>query len=343
MNKLNYLIMSALGILIISLAANTSQGGNFTGEDGNLSNKTMKSAEYNYFVDMSPVNYEVIVTYGKLPILQTESQRQNWSDSIRKLGKSLEIELSLNYIYPNGKVITYGENSYGYFVVVFYKNLTIDRALIDEMYVLIEGKARMMGIQDVPVEFGGGGFPMSAIDGRSEAEQKADEEYEKSGRNSYKPEVIATYGKLPQLETKDQRFTWFYKDQKAIIERLRDNMTSYFSPRGPVVGFGANSDGYFDVMINRSSTVGKSLLNEIYGIIDEEAKKRGIHEVPVRFVLGDIVDPAILTEDSNNNTPSTDNKKITSTYGLPYNSVSGFGLFGGLIVLLCVWLYYRQF
>lgn len=327
--------MSVIGVLsILSLAANTSQGSNFTGENGNLSSKTTNSTEYNYFVGTTPVNYEVIATYGKLPILQTESQRQNWSDRLKELGKSLEIELSLNYIYPNGKVITYGENSRGYFVIVFYKNLTIDRALIDEMYVLIEDKARKMGIQDVPVEFGDGGFPTAVIDGRSEAEKKADEEYEKSGRDSRKPVAIATYGKLPELKTEEQKWNWSYKTQPAIIEGLRDKITLYFSPKGPVVGFGTDTEGYFEVMINKSSTVEKSLLNEIYGIVDEEAKKRGIHEVPVRFVLGDIVDPAILTEDSNKNTSPSD--------GPSDKSVPSFGLLGGLIALLCVWLFRRE-
>ncbi|NJD54609.1 MAG: hypothetical protein FIB07_17325 [Candidatus Methanoperedens sp.] len=45
------------------------------------------------------------------------------------------------------------------------------------------------------------------------------------------------------------------------------------------------------VIINQSLTVEKPLLDEIYGLVDEEAKKRGVHEVPVRFVLGEIIHP----------------------------------------------------
>lgn len=305
-------------------------------ESGNIPQLDSPRADYNYFYYLIPTGYEITATYGKLPVLDSGNQRQNWSNNLEKLGKSLEIEFSLNYIYPNGKVITYGENSRGYFVVVFYKNLTIERALIDEVYAKIDEKATNMGIQEVPVEFGRGGFPVAVGDGRSEAERKADEEYEQSGRGSYKPVVIATYGKLPELKTEDQRFNWFYRDQRAIIESSRDKIVDkYFYPKGPLVTFGTYSDGYFEATVYRNLTVEKSLLDEIYGIIDEEAKKRGIHEVPVRFVLGDMVRPLLIAAKDSN-------KAVLLGEVVSNKSVPGFVLLGGLISLLSIWLLRRR-
>jgi len=83
-------------------------------------------------------------------------------------------------------------------------------------------------------------------------------------------------------------------------------------------------------------------MDEIYGIIDEEAKKKDIQEVPLRFVLGDFVQPDILLvdEDPNEEMPPPDelsNKNISNSDKALSKPVSGFGLLGGLILLLVGW------
>ncbi|MBE0525294.1 MAG: hypothetical protein IBX40_13330 [Methanosarcinales archaeon] len=325
MIKSNHLIIGMMGVFVIfAFVTNISQSGNLTEGDGNINIKKINNVEYNYLYYLIPTAYESIATYGEPPELKTEIQRQNWSDNLKRLAKSLEIELSLNYMYPNGKVITYGENSNGYFVVVFYKNLTIEKPLIDEVHAFIDEKAKTIGIQKVPVEFGRGGFPVVGVDWRSESEKKADEKYERSGRASYKPVVIATYGKLPELKTEDQRWNWFNKDQRMIMEGLRNKTLSYFTPKGPLVAFGTDSDGYFVATIYKNLTVEKPLLDEIYGIIDEEAKKRGIRDVPVKFVLGDFARPDLQDVEALN--------KSAPDSGLP----------GVLITLFIGWLFIRQ-
>ncbi len=214
--------------------------------------------------------------------------------------------------------------------------------MIYEIYELLNKEARKTGIQEFPVEFGSGGFPVAERDGRSEAEKKADEEYEKNGRTSYKPEIIATYGKLPELKTEEQRWRWFYRDGRAIMDGLRDKITPYMQS-GPLVAFGINYDGYYQGTINRNLTVGKPLLDEIYGIIDEEAKKRGIHEVPVRFVLGDTPQPSnLIDEASNNGTPLPNYRNTSPPNETLSKSVPGFGLFGGLIAILSALLFIRK-
>lgn len=180
---------------------------------------------------------------------------------------------------------------------------------------------------------------LTEIDWRSESEKKADEEYEKSGRNSYKPEIIATYGKLPELETEEQKWNWFYKDQQAIIDGLRNRINLYYYPAGPIISHGRNADGYFVIAIYKNSTVNKTLLDEIYGLFDDEAKKKSIQEVPVRFVLEDFVQLDVEVEDSNKDMPAsgeTDNE-VPPADNTSSKSVPGFGLLGGLILLLVGW------
>ena len=105
-------------------------------------------------------------------------------------------------------------------------------------------------------------------------------------------------------------------------------------PAGPLVSCGTDFDGYIVMSISKNLTVEKSLLDEIYGIIDEEAKKKGIYEVPVRFVLGDLYQPDILVEDSEDDVPPSDE---TSS-----KSVPGFGLLGVLISFAGGWLFRRK-
>ena len=309
--------------------------GNLIGGDGNL------DVVYNYFFGLDPASHEVIVTYGKLPELETEEQRQNWSYSIGELGESLKTELPSSYMHPNGKVMTCGSNSRGCFVILFYENLTKTDPLINEIYTMIDEKAKSMGVQDIPVEFGCGVYyqdyenTISSWPYLTELERKANEEYMKSGRGIKKqPEVIATYGTLPEFENREQWLKWVNVDCGVIIAGVRDKMDPYFYPAEPLVSYGADFDGYIEMRIHKNLTVEKPLLDELYGIIDEEAKKNGFYEVPVRFVFGSLIQPDILVEDSEDETPPPEE---TSS-----KSVPGFGLLGGLIAVLCGWIFIRK-
>ena len=77
-------------------------------------------------------------------------------------------------------------------------------------------------------------------------------------------------------------------------------------------------------------------MDEIYGIIDEEAKKIGIHEVPVVFFKGEFVRPdsGLLIEDSNNDAALPGK---TSDEAVP-----GFGLLCGLISFFGGWSFRRN-
>lgn len=344
MRKSYYLTL--IGIFAIITFVNTAYSDNFTQGSGNFDDNKINSVEYNFFFPRTPTDYEVITTYGKLPELKTEKQKQSWSNKLKELGKSLETELFFVNFYPNGKMITYGENSRGYFVVVFYKNLTVEKSLMDGIYILINEEAGRIGIQEIPVEFGNGDFPISEKSWVSEMEK------ELSYKAIFKREVIASYGKLPELKTEEQRWKWLNIDHGAIINSLGENFTEkYFIPAGPLVGIGTDPDGYIEVIIYKNLTVEKTRLDEIYGMIDKEAKKIGIYEVPVRFVLGDIVQPDLHVGESNKETPSTQegptkdmqkNKEPTPSNKELGKSVPSFGLLGGLITMFGGWLFRRK-
>jgi len=332
-----------IGVAVNNVHGETSLNNSPLFEDGkNMNAKNISNVKYNYFSSVNPLGYGIIATYGKLPELDTEGQKQNWSNSLKELGEGLRWELFPKYIYPNGEILTTGENSRGYFVVVFYKNLTVEKPLIEEIYELIDEKAKKMGIQEVPVEFGSGVFPAVEEDIRVETEKKADEEYEKNGR--MEPEVIATYGKLPELKTEEQRWNWFYKDQEAIAKGLRNKTSPFLYPSGPIISIGRYADGYFVVAIYKNFTVDRPLLDEIYGLFDEEAKKRGIYEVPVRFILEDFVQPDVEIVGSNEDVPAPDEtgNAVPSSDNTTGKSVPGLGLLEGLVSLFSGWLFRRK-
>ena len=360
----NTVCSSRLGIHLVDYSRNNTLKHNFLSNNsegikaaGNSDNQIynneisdrdiLQMPSYDPFFGSSPLNREVIYRHGKLPELETEEQKQNWSDSLEELGKSVitgtngRAGLFPNYMYPNGKVLSCGENSLGYFVVVFYKNLTIEKQLIYEIYTIIDENARDMGIQEVPVEFESavfrydGGY-VDVLENLKEKQKIPLEEYMNRESASYRPDIIATYGKLPEIETEEQCWEWFHRDTPTIMHGSRDRMDPYFTD-GILVSCGPDVDGYIEVTVYENLTIKKQpIMDEIYGIIDEEAKKIGIHEVPVVFFKGEFVrlDPGLLVEDSN------DDAALPNE--VSDEAVPGFGLLGGLISFFGGWLFRRK-
>ena len=360
----NTVSSSLLGIHLVDYSRNNTLKDNFLSNnsegikvaddsDSHIHNNEISDGDilqtpsYDPFFGSSPLNREVIDRHGKLPPLETEEQKQNWSDSLEELGKRVitgtngRAGLFPNYMYPNGKVLSCGENSLGYFVVVFYKNLTIEKQLIYEIYTIIDENARDMGIQEVPVEFESavfrydGGY-IDVLATLKEKQQIPLEEYMNRESASYRPDVIATYGKLPEIETEEQCWEWFHRDTPSIMHGSRDRMDPYFTD-GILVSCGPDVDGYIEVTVYENLTIKKQpIMDEIYGIIDEEAKKIGIHEVPVVFFKGEFVrlDPGLLVEDSNDD--------ATLPGETSDEAVPGFGLLGVLISFFGGWLFRRK-
>lgn len=97
-------------------------------------------------------------------------------------------------------------------------------------------------------------------------------------------DYFATYGNISSKYKIEEGQSWINK-----LDRLGDNirennsLSPYFYPNGSIISYGHDRWGYFVVSIDKNSTVSKTTLDEIYGIIDDEAQKMGIYEVPVAF------------------------------------------------------------
>jgi hypothetical protein len=105
------------------------------------------------------------------------------------------------------------------------------------------------------------------------------------GLNSYGNTVITRNGKLPVLETKEQRESW-NSTLEELSNKIRDTIASkYMHPHGQVVTCGANAKGYF-VILFEYGNVDEPLINEIYALIDNSAREMGIHDIPVEFGYG---------------------------------------------------------
>ncbi len=126
-----------------------------------------------------------------------------------------------------------------------------------------------ISLSDSNLTEGNGSLNSVKKDWLSESEKKAYEEYIRSGRDSYKPLVIASYGKLPELQTEEQKLKWF-NNLSGIVEGIRDKMLPDIYPKGPYVGYGYNYKGYIEVTFEENLTIEKTLMDEVYAIIDKE-------------------------------------------------------------------------
>jgi len=101
---------------------------------------------------------------------------------------------------------------------------------------------------------------------------------------SNQPDYLATYGKLPEFKSEEGRQNWLAKlDEIGDRIRTKGKLSPYFFPNGSVIAYGHNYQGYFVVSFEKGSEVDESLMDEIYRIIDKEARELVIQEVPVAF------------------------------------------------------------
>lgn len=99
------------------------------------------------------------------------------------------------------------------------------------------------------------------------------------------PRILDTYGIIPRFGTDGERRDWL-DELDEVKNRVRSEMPTYLYPKGPVIGYGYNYRGYFEVIFEENQAIEASIMDEIYGVINEQAKGMGIQEVPVVFKLG---------------------------------------------------------
>jgi len=315
---------------------------------------------YRYFFGLNSYGNTIIAGYGKLPVLKTEEQKENWNSTLEELGNKVKDRLASKYMYPHGEVVTCGTNDKGYFVILF-KYGNVDESLMSEIYSLINNSAKEMGIQDIPIEFGYGSYreeiPLDSEQGiyhwcgestknLSESDIHIIEEYMKGKPEQLMNGSIATYGKIPLLKDETEFDSWVNK-RMLIVHGIREKMAPYMGKEQVIaygVGFTRIEVGIYE---NLSSEEKTAFAKEIYQIIDEEARKQNVTDVPVVFDdsekvrLDEGVEETNLSsseektgefENSNNNNSKSDNgSKSSKTNSTPGFSLLGSGacLYGG--------------
>ncbi|MPM66912.1 hypothetical protein SDC9_113825 [bioreactor metagenome] len=374
------LIFSIEFLLIFCYITDTAFGTNSSNNMSSVQSGDYLSSEvsnvdydyYDYFFGLESYGNTVITRYGKLPALETEEQKVSWNSTLKELGDKIKDNVASEYIYPYGEIVTCGTNSQGYFVILFrYGN--VDESLLDEIYALIDNAAKEMDIQDVPVEFGYGTYwgeiPLDQegkyhvfgenIESLSASEVKAIEENMKEKPAKTESKTIAAYGKIPLLKDKKEISAW--GDKLFSVKNGAEGKILPYMEKGQVITFGSELTR-LEVGINESLSSEKktAVVEEIYQIIDKEARKRNITYIPVVFGEGVFInDIAIgnggaleetenlsaagekntgeLKSSSNNDSESNNGSNPDADKSGENNSVPGFGLLGSLTCLYGEW------
>lgn len=309
--------------------------------------------------------------------METEAQKEHWNSNLEELSNKIKNTVASEYMYPHGELVTCGTNDKGYFVILF-KYGNVNESLMDELYSLTDNSAKQMNIQNIPVEFGYGIYreqiPLNQEGGRdhwlgestenlSEADIHVIEEYMKKKPEHLGDGNIANYGKIPLIKDENELSEWGQK-LMLIHEHIRGKMAPYMGKGVITYGYGITR---FNVGIseNLSSEKKTALAKEIYQIIDEEARKENVTNVPVVFqdskefkndlikagdaeAVEEITNLSISKEEKDGklNNSSSDNSDYDNSANYnkssKNNSTPGFSLLGDLICLCGVWKFSKK-
>jgi len=382
MKRLKTIIIFSIEFLVIfycitGTAFGTNSTDTMSVQSGDYLNSKISNVDYdnyNYFFGLNSYGNTVITRYGKLPDLKTEEQKESWKSSLEELSEKIKDTIVSEYMYPHGEIVTCGTNSQGYFLILFrYGN--VDEPLLDDIYVLIDNSAKEMGVQDIPVEFGYGIYqaeiPLDLehgiyqtygenVENLSESKIRAIEEYMKEKPEQLSRRYIANYGEIPLLKNRTEIHSWGSK-LYSIKNGTEEKITLYFD-RGQVLVYGIELTRLFvDIYDGLPSEEKAALVEEIYQIIDEEARKQNVTDIPVVFAeIGyiqpseEVIEDVELVEDtanfsisekndeefdnSTNNDPESENGNSSSgDKSSGNNSAPGFGLLGSLTCLYGGW------
>ena len=281
---------------------------------------------YAYIFGFHPDDYKVIGRYG------TTQNDESWSQNSLILEKELVNEFEGQYLFPQGKIVSIGSNSAGYLVVAFYEPLMVDQTEMDGIYAIINQNAQDMDIGNVPVEFGEGTISevsdqLQGLIQRVQAMNEVDlEDFMNNESPLYDPAVVATSGKLPQINTEKECWQWYFQDSYAISLNMSDEIDDYLQ-NGVLLSTGLSPDGYFEVKINEDTDANKKqLITDVYEVMSREATNIGVSEVPVVFKLAtpeEIEDGLMSTqEEASDAVQDTENEA---------KATPGFGYFIGLL------------
>lgn len=303
---------------------------------------------YTYFSGLYSMGNTLISRYGKLPELETEEQKENWNSTLGKLNNRTKDTIASKYMYPHGEVMSCGINSKGYFVILF-KYGSIDKPLMDEIYTLIDDSAKKMGIQDIPVEFGYGTYWEEiyleginhwfwfgeSTENLSKLNIDTLEEVMEHRPTMPLNKTIVAYGIIPLLKDPNEIGIWQGK-LYTITHNIQGKITPYME-KGQIITYGARIRLEIEVNETLSSEEKNTIIKEVYRIINEEARKQNITDVPVVFTTSE---EDSMTEP--NNSSNSDSESDTRNKTSKNNSTPGFGSLGSLTCLYGGWKFRRK-
>lgn len=110
------------------------------------------------------------------------------------------------------------------------------------------------------------------------------------------PNVLATKGQISQYATQAERQNRLHK-LDTTYKLIRGEMNPYAYPKGPVLAYGLNFDGYIEVVLYNEMNVTDSQINEMYNVINKKAIESSVQDVPVVFKKSDFFQNDIATGD----------------------------------------------
>ncbi|MDE4907763.1 hypothetical protein L0665_03945 [Methanogenium marinum] len=124
----------------------------------------------------------------------------------------------------------------------------------------------------------------------------------------YTDRLIAGYGNVPVFHTDgtvtrvgiiettphEQPRRHWQDENEQIITNTREEMTEYFFPKGPVILYGYDLLGTICVGIWKEADTVPKTRDEIYAVIDREARHMGIKDIPVIFIRESMPDARAL-------------------------------------------------
>lgn len=310
---------------------------------------------YTYFSGLYSMGNTVISRYGKLPVLETEEQKENWNSTLEELNNRIKDKVASKYMYPHGEVMSCGINPGGYFVILF-KYGSVDEPLMDEIYTLIDDSAKKLGIRDIPVEFGYGTYwEQIYLEGinRWYWFGESTENLSKSNIDTleevmeHRPtmpphKTIAAYGIIPLLKDPNEINLWQEKLYK-VADEIQKKITPYME-KGQIITYGARIRLEIEVNETLSSEEKKTIVKEVYRIIDEEARKENITDVPVVFISTSEKEEKAISKPMTklNNSDNSDSRSDTGSKSSQNKSTPGFELLGSLACLYMGWKLRRK-
>ena len=104
-------------------------------------------------------------------------------------------------------------------------------------------------------------------------------------------DTISTFGSVPDINDDKEKIEWI-STLRVSGNNSMDKIEPYFeSSGGALLGYGVDYGGYMFIEYDNelADDIDDSMINELYDIINEDAKEMGISNVPVAFIKAESV------------------------------------------------------